>query len=316
MASVALIPSENLPVGATVAAYPASNWLAHQLPPSGAPVGSSTTSGTMGATGVTLSGLTEGVRYFVHAEVSTGVHRYVQVVAGADVDPDNDGMTRSGDETVPGDKTFTGAVDLSGATVTAPASLATQAELDTAVVSTTARAQRALTARGLLAENFNLATATANATIATQIIYGGLIGLNAGDTVTSLVVCVHTAGSGTAPTTIKLGLTDTAGQVLAVTANVASDSKWTSTGVKKFNVGTPYPVTVSGGYYVVVLQDGAFASTALQFPRANSVGAQELTALSGGVRPAVITSGGKTDISGTLTLADASASTTYWFGAV
>lgn len=78
MADVTLRGSaDRFPPGTSVGAYPASNWLAHLRPPSGAVVGAAAATAVVASDGsLAFSGLTEGERYYAHASVS-GQDRYV-----------------------------------------------------------------------------------------------------------------------------------------------------------------------------------------------------------------------------------------------
>jgi hypothetical protein len=77
MASATLTANDRFPAGATVAAYPESNWPPHLRPPSGAPVGASTASAVVSAAGVAaLSGLADDTRYVAYSLVGSE-HRYV-----------------------------------------------------------------------------------------------------------------------------------------------------------------------------------------------------------------------------------------------
>lgn len=76
MADATLNPSTTFPVGTTVTVYPRANFPAIPSVPEGAPVGSSTTSAAMTATGVTFTGLADATTYVAYAQVNT-VHRYV-----------------------------------------------------------------------------------------------------------------------------------------------------------------------------------------------------------------------------------------------
>jgi hypothetical protein len=79
MASAVVNRADVFPVGTTVYAYPLSNWTTGQRPPSGAPVGSSTTSAAVAANGsVTFTGLADDTWYVAYAQVSSA-HRYVNV---------------------------------------------------------------------------------------------------------------------------------------------------------------------------------------------------------------------------------------------
>lgn len=74
-----LTATRRFPQGTTVAVYARSDW-SPVYAPSGAPPGSQVTSGVMGASSVTFTGLTEGVAYVAYALVD-GEHRYVHFTA-------------------------------------------------------------------------------------------------------------------------------------------------------------------------------------------------------------------------------------------
>lgn len=76
MASVTLNVSDRHAPGVTVGAYPRSNWTQGELPPTGAAVGSATTTAVVSATGtLTFTGLADATGYY--AARSTGVGGYV-----------------------------------------------------------------------------------------------------------------------------------------------------------------------------------------------------------------------------------------------
>lgn len=131
----------------------------------------------------------------------------------------------------------------------------------------TDRAQIALTARGLIAETFQLPIGPAGTAMTSQQVVGTIIGLRAGDVITNIVTNTAAAGTSTAPTNIFLGLYSLAGSRLALTADLAASSNWTATGPSQSPLTVPYTVTADGGYYVAFLMNGAFAGTALQLFR-------------------------------------------------
>lgn len=69
--------TDRFPYNTTVTVYPQSNWPTGALPPSGAPLGSSTTSAVVSSASVlTFTGLADDTAYFMTAEVG-GSYRYV-----------------------------------------------------------------------------------------------------------------------------------------------------------------------------------------------------------------------------------------------
>lgn len=87
MATITLRVGEFWATGTNVAAYPASNWPASALPPTGAPPGSSTDTDTVSSAGlVTFDGVTEGADYYAYAS-SQYVHFKVDGEKGTSGDP-------------------------------------------------------------------------------------------------------------------------------------------------------------------------------------------------------------------------------------
>jgi hypothetical protein len=78
MASHTLNVGDRIPVGGTVTAYAASNWLHHELPPTGDPKGSSAGSGEVQADGtVEITGLDAETRYYATGTGHTGSRVYI-----------------------------------------------------------------------------------------------------------------------------------------------------------------------------------------------------------------------------------------------
>jgi hypothetical protein len=116
MASYTLTRPETFPEGATVNAYPETNWPNGIVNQAALPIGTETDSQTVSSGSVTFTGLTDGVRYVAHSTVSSQ-QRYIGFMVGADTPGDR--IARESDnEDITGDWTFTGAVDFTGATVT------------------------------------------------------------------------------------------------------------------------------------------------------------------------------------------------------
>lgn len=116
-------------------------------------------------------------------------------------------------------------------------------------------------ARGILAEPFPLAQVNASRTLATQAVLGVLVPVSVGMTLSGVAVCVETAAAGTVPTGLFVAAFDLTGVRLAVSADLKSDTKWTTTGIKSFAFGTAYDVASDGAVYLAVLKNGTFAST-------------------------------------------------------
>lgn len=130
------------------------------------------------------------------------------------------------------------------------------------------------TSKGFLSETFPAQCSGGLVTVASQRIYGGGIGLAAGDVVTNIHVGVAVAGTSTAPTTIRLGLATSAGVIVATTADLHASANWTETGIPTSALTVPgaYTVPSDGLYYPCFLQNGSWAGTAMQLFMATALG--------------------------------------------
>src|SRR5689334_20802848 len=87
MASVILQVGAEYEAGTSVKAYPASNWLASALPPTGAPTGTESATATVAADGtLTFTGLTDDLDYYAYA--SSGTPAYVRFHVDLDTGQD------------------------------------------------------------------------------------------------------------------------------------------------------------------------------------------------------------------------------------
>lgn len=114
-----------------------------------------------------------------------------------------------------------------------------------------------------MGETFPLSQANGARTLPTQVALGALLPVYGGDVISGLAFCVSVAAVGAVPTGLYLALYDLLGVRLAVSANAASDSKWTSTGVKSIAFAAAYtvPAVSTGSLYAAILKDGVFAGT-------------------------------------------------------
>lgn len=167
------------------------------------------------------------------------------------------------------------------------------------------RTQLVLDARGLLAETIDEKACNLTSAPAAGTMVAGLVGLRSGDSVTG--VAVHVTANGASVTLAKVALYDTAGGLLASSADV--DSTFTSGSVPRKQMTaftSPYSVVADGAYYLAFLSVGGTSPTVL---RANSNASAALT----GESLAYAAQAGQTDVPGTATLVSASNST--WLGA-
>jgi hypothetical protein len=105
--------------------------------------------------------------------------------------------------------------------------------------------------------------ASNSASPTSQSVSGVAVYLYANETVTNVLCGVVTAGAGTAPTALKLGVWSSAATpaCLSVTSDLASDSRWTTQGWKVNALSSAYVVPTSGIYYLVFWINGTFATT-------------------------------------------------------
>lgn len=128
--------------------------------------------------------------------------------------------------------------------------------------SQTARDSMRMAAIGLTGQNFEILAAPTSVVPGTQTVIYTLGGLLAGDVVNNIYVDLAQIGVGAAPTSIFLGLYTKAGVLVASTANLAADAKWTTViKIVGFAVTAPYTVPSSDGYYFAILKNGVFATT-------------------------------------------------------
>jgi hypothetical protein len=103
--------------------------------------------------------------------------------------------------------------------------------------------------QGLVAETFDRIVANTTAALLTGVARYEGIGLFAGTVCTSGVTIVQSAGSSMSHA--YFGLYDSAGNLLAVTAD--SPSSFNSTGAKVIAFTSPYTVTTDGYYFLAIL---------------------------------------------------------------
>lgn len=145
------------------------------------------------------------------------------------------------------------------------------------------RDQIALTARGVLSEPGHPLAFPALQACTTQTAYGVLLGLRAGDVVTGVEVRVGVAAVGTDPTLARFGLADSAGTMLAVSADRKAAANW-AVGAQRHALSAPYTVTADGGYFACWVINGTWSNTQPTILR-NANQAAAMTASGSGVIP-------------------------------
>jgi hypothetical protein len=127
-------------------------------------------------------------------------------------------------------------------------------------------------ALGYIDWNYNPAISGSNSSLTSQRIDVAALWLPPGQAVVNVVLNVQTAGTSTAPTGFFVGLC-TASKMVAQSNNLNASASLTATGAKLFALNATYTTNLAdsptGLYYVVLLQNGAFAGTNVAFHRGN-----------------------------------------------
>jgi hypothetical protein len=130
----------------------------------------------------------------------------------------------------------------------------------------------------LLSENYNPYFQAAATAATSQTLYCVAIPVVAGVTYTGMYLWVQQAGTSTAPTGFYVGLASyaaigAAGTMLAQSGNLNASPSLTGGGPKQFAFSAPYVETSSTIRVALILQNGAFAGTAVNFIRSAALGA-------------------------------------------
>lgn len=146
---------------------------------------------------------------------------------------------------------------------------------------------------GILVENYAPEAAQGN-TPASGTVHGTLLGLLNGDTITGIMVRNSQAAVGAGvPTTVRFGIADSTGKMLAISANVNAAANFPQ-GACGIPLASPLPITADGGYYACFIINGAW-TTAAQFLAVQTTTAASLTAF-GSNPPPVFGWAGQTDL--------------------
>jgi hypothetical protein len=97
--------------------------------------------------------------------------------------------------------------------------------------------------------------------LSTGVVFGRLLGLVGGTTVTGVVLQIGTAAAGTNPTTARFGIANSAGQILAISANLNASTSWGTVGQAAFPFSAPISAPSTGGYYACWLVVGTWGTT-------------------------------------------------------
>lgn len=175
--------------------------------------------------------------------------------------------------------------------------------------------QLARAAEGVVAENFPPTLANNQSALASQLVFGTLVGIRGGTVCTGIVMRVFTAAAGSTPTTARFGLADSTGKILVLSGNVNAAASWAQ-GPRKFAFTAPYTTLADGGYYACVVINGTFGSTQPQALMTGSGAGAGLVAI-GSSAPPTFTWAAQTDlpaVSSSLTLTGTSGSVIFYMG--
>jgi hypothetical protein len=124
----------------------------------------------------------------------------------------------------------------------------------------TDRTQVGVTAAGVISENGDPSVYGSTGSPSTQVVYGQLLGLKAGDLVTGVLLRNQTAAAGTLPTTARFGIADSTGKILALSGNDTALALW-GTGANPHAFTAAYTVLADGGYFACFVVNGTWGST-------------------------------------------------------
>lgn len=164
------------------------------------------------------------------------------------------------------------------------------------------RAQLQTDGYGLKFQSAPLNTMPATVALTSGLVYAALIGLKVGDVITNM--CTMVAAGGTSLTLVKMGLYDTSGNRLAVTAESAAS--FGASGAKSIALTSAYTVPTTGPYYAAMLAVHGGAGPTI--PRSAALA---FTAFGTGA-PLVAGEAGQTDLDATCTLTVAATSHGLW----
>lgn len=169
--------------------------------------------------------------------------------------------------------------------------------------------QVALTGFGLVTETLPLNVCNGSTILTTGTTQAVLAPFRAGQVVTNLLAALAVAGAG--QTLVKMGIYDTAGNQLAVTADVKAAFAG-SAGLVENALTATWTCPATGVYYIAVLGVGGTQPTLVR----QAVGTTNpgLISAVGGRPRLAVTEGSQTDLDATATFG-ASGGIGFWFGA-
>lgn len=143
-------------------------------------------------------------------------------------------------------------------------------------------------ALGVQFEPFPIAAAASAVASSTQVVRATAVYATAGAVITGVKIRNAVAAAGTLPTTVRFGLADNTGKILALSGNANSLAAW-ATGVCPFTLTTDggttkYVTTYSGIYYPCFVINGVWGTTQ-PTPILASIGGATAAATADGSNP-------------------------------
>jgi hypothetical protein len=126
--------------------------------------------------------------------------------------------------------------------------------------TTLSRDQLMRNAEGVITESLSRYEVANAIAPVSQTVYGVMMGLRNGDSVTGVAMLNSTAAVGTAPTTARFGIADSTGKILAISGNLNAAANF-PLGACLFAFAAPYSVTADGGYYACFVVNGTWGTT-------------------------------------------------------
>jgi hypothetical protein len=141
-----------------------------------------------------------------------------------------------------------------------------------------------MTTAGVLNETFTPIVGGAGSAPGNGIIYGFLLGLYAGDVVTGILVRNSVQVAGTLPTTVRFGIADSTGKMLATTGNQNALVNFPG-GACPQPLSAQYTALTNGGYFACGFRSGAWGTTDISLLRGESGQPQFVNAFGANATP-------------------------------
>lgn len=185
----------------------------------------------------------------------------------------------------------------------------------TEVIKASQPAQADLLAQalGVKCQPFNPSLASSGTAPSSQTVFGTAVYGLAGMAITGVKIRNNVAAAGTLPTTVRFGIADATGKMLALSGNLNAIANW-GTGVCPMPFTSVYTLPVSALYFPCFVVNGTWGTTQPTPLFANTGTQNAVIAADGSNPPPQFTWGGQTDlpaVGSSLTLTGANR-VAYW----